>query len=96
MHYILKKAFRNGHKYWDAKDGRVYVSDDSGSTPDDTEDGPCWLDFSRPLKLVALSVTVTQILVPLNMLRAKSMNCHTVVCENSREGRWLKSLPFAR
>lgn len=48
--YNWTKLFRTkgGHKYFrDEITGRIAVADDSGSTPDRTEDGVLWLDQSR-------------------------------------------------
>ena len=36
-----------GHKFF-FQDGGVCVADDSGDTPDQTEDGPLWVDGTRP------------------------------------------------
>lgn len=39
-----------GHTYWqDTKAGMIALSDDSGPTPDKTEDGTLWLDTNRPI-----------------------------------------------
>lgn len=39
-----------GHKYFrDMVSGRIAVADDSGTTPDTTEDGILWLDNSRDI-----------------------------------------------
>jgi hypothetical protein len=47
---LLFKA-PGGHRYFEAEDGRVAVADDSGATPDKTEDGVLYLDKSRPIKM---------------------------------------------
>lgn len=31
--------------------GRIYLADNSGSTPDQTDDGEMWLDFASPVTL---------------------------------------------
>ena len=49
------KAFRNGHRFYtDGETGRIGVADQSCErsvgrfgTPEDTDDGILWLDFSR-------------------------------------------------
>lgn len=41
----------NGHRYFSSKDGRIAVADDSGETPDVTDDGVCWIDGGRPILL---------------------------------------------
>jgi len=39
-----------GHSYWrDENSGRVSVKDMSGDLPDETDDGPLWIDRSRPV-----------------------------------------------
>jgi len=50
MNYKWKKLFKakGGHKYFrDEITGMIAVADDSGSTPDQTEDGVLWLDYKR-------------------------------------------------
>lgn len=42
------------HKYFtefgpEGRTGRIGVADDSGKTPDDTDDGPLYLDRERPI-----------------------------------------------
>jgi len=44
---------RNHHRYFQAADGRVSVADDSGATPDRTDDGPLWLDMTRGARVGA-------------------------------------------
>jgi len=48
--YQWKKLFsvRGGHKYFrDELTKMIALADDSGSTPDRTEDGVLWLDYQR-------------------------------------------------
>ena len=33
------------------KIGRIALADNSGDTPDDTDDGPIFLDFTRPIQI---------------------------------------------
>lgn len=41
---------RRGHKYfWDLRTDQIAVADESGKTPDQTADGPLYLDRSRPI-----------------------------------------------
>lgn len=40
-----------GHRYWrDNKANRVAISDESGPTPDRTDDGVLWLDTERAVQ----------------------------------------------
>ncbi len=42
---------KGGHKWFrDLHSGRVAVADDSGSTPDRTDEGVLWLDTSRSIR----------------------------------------------
>ena len=38
-----------GHRFFQAKDGRIAVADESGEFPQDTDDGILWVDFTRPV-----------------------------------------------
>lgn len=50
--WLLSLKVSRGHRYFtDAETKRVAVADDSGRTPDQTDDGVLWLDTSRPIKL---------------------------------------------
>lgn len=47
-----EKLFKNGHAYFmrvdgDGKDERIYVADESGPTPDQTDDGILYIDTTR-------------------------------------------------
>lgn len=54
-----------GHKFF-MQDGGVCVADDSGDTPDQTDDGPLWVDVTRPasvgtyVRLPRVSLPVTK------------------------------------
>jgi hypothetical protein len=40
-----------GHSFWrDEVSGRVSVKDMSGDYPDETDDGPLWIDLDRPVQ----------------------------------------------
>lgn len=50
--YNWKHLFHasGGHSYFkEPTFGMIAVADDSGPTPDTTEDGVCWLDTTRPV-----------------------------------------------
>lgn len=41
-----------GHSLWlDRVSNRYAIRDMSGDTPDDTDDGPLWVDYSRPISI---------------------------------------------
>lgn len=66
--YKWTKVFsiRGGHKYFrDEISGRIGVADDSGSTPDRTEDGVLWLDPSRCVTIATDTNHRTWVTVPL-------------------------------
>ena len=54
-----------GHKFF-VQDGGVCIADDSGDTPDQTDDGPLWVDVTRPVtvgtyvRLPRVSLPVTK------------------------------------
>ena len=41
--------FKGGHRYFRDRRNRVAIADDSGATPDDTDDGVLYLDRDRPV-----------------------------------------------
>lgn len=46
--FILIKSFGSGHRYFiDRTNGRIAVADESGRTPDQTDDGVLYADFTR-------------------------------------------------
>jgi hypothetical protein len=50
--WTLIVAAPNGHRFFkDERSGRISIADDSGTYPDETDDGVLWLDFSRKLVL---------------------------------------------
>lgn len=59
-------SIRGGHKYFrDEITKRIAVADNSGSTPDQTEDGVLWLDPSRCVSIATDVHHRTWISVPL-------------------------------
>jgi hypothetical protein len=68
VHWRLIRSFPDGHSYFkllaefseQPKDDRIYVADQSGTSPDRTEDGRMWVDMARGLtstwKHVSLAV----------------------------------------
>lgn len=42
---------KHGHSYFQLADGRVSIADDSGATPDLTDDGPLYLDKSKAITM---------------------------------------------
>lgn len=44
---VLK--FADGHRYFRDARNRIAIADDSGATPDDTDDGVLYLDRSKPV-----------------------------------------------
>lgn len=66
--YKWTKVFsiRGGHKYFrDEISKRIGVADNSGSTPDQTEDGVLWLDLSRCVTIATDGNHRTWVTVPL-------------------------------
>ncbi len=52
MTWVLVLRIRGGHRYFrEEGTGRIAVADDSGATPDRTEDGILYLDTGRPIRL---------------------------------------------
>lgn len=55
MNWSLVLKIPNGHRYFrDESSLRIAVADDSGSTPDRTEDGILWLDMDRAIRLSSM------------------------------------------
>lgn len=47
----LPNAARDGHRVF-RREGRLAIADNSGPTPDATDDGVLWLDTEKPMHLV--------------------------------------------
>lgn len=79
-----------GHTYWqDTKAGMIALSDDSGPTPDKTEDGTLWLDTTRPIIASGTGFYIP-LLVP-NSSKAYKRDQRTITstCANPQEARML-------
>lgn len=49
--WTLETKLSGGHRLFNKADNDgVYIADESGATPDLTDDGPMWLDLSRHIK----------------------------------------------
>lgn len=60
---LYRSSFReNDHSLWRAPDGRVVISDQSGETPETTDDGPLYVDTGRVVKV---PLGVSGVLLPL-------------------------------
>lgn len=58
MLWTLVLKIPNGHRYFragTAEDGRIAVADNSGRTPDKTDDGILWLDMDRAIHLSSMT-----------------------------------------
>lgn len=59
-------SMRGGHKYFrDEFTGKIGVADNSGPTPDRTDDGVLWLDFNRCVCIATNTNHDTYITIPL-------------------------------
>jgi hypothetical protein len=59
-------SIRGGHKYFrDEITKKIALADDSGSTPDRTEDGVLWLDFQRCVCIATDASHRTWITIPV-------------------------------
>lgn len=59
-------SIRGGHKYFrDEITKMIALADDSGSTPDRTEDGVLWLDFQRCVTIATDTSHRTWISIPV-------------------------------
>lgn len=79
-----------GHSYWrDTVAKMIAMSDDSGPTPDKTEDGTLWLDDTRPIIASGTGFYIP-LLVP-NSSAAYKRDQRTIssTCANPQEARML-------
>lgn len=62
MSWNLEHTLPGGHRLFTKREapftGKVYVADESGQTPDLTDDGLLWLDLSRPLLVQGVGASV--------------------------------------
>jgi hypothetical protein len=78
------------HAYWqDTKAGMVAISDESGTTPDTTDDGILWVDTTKPIIASGTGFYIP-LLVP-NSSRAYKRNQQTFssTCCSPQEARYL-------
>lgn len=72
----------DGHTFWrDENTGRISVKDQSGPTPESTDDGVLWVDFNRPFRLGQKYVTI-----PLLRQSAESGTIETGTLETPARG----------
>ncbi len=60
MDFKLLRKIKGGHSYFLADDGRIAIADESGDTPDTTDDGALFLDLNR-----AATIQISGFLIPL-------------------------------
>lgn len=58
MTWTLILKLERSHRYFRHDDGRIAVADDSGRTPDTTDDGILWVDTTRPISIDGAAVGI--------------------------------------
>jgi hypothetical protein len=59
MAWRLEYTLPGGHRLFKKDDGPgFYIADDSGATPDLTDDGELWLDVTRPINVLGSYINV--------------------------------------
>ena len=54
--YLGRPSGRDYHRYFRSEDtGNVSIADNGGPTPDDTDDGPLWIDQGAEIEICSLS-----------------------------------------
>lgn len=79
-----------GHTYWqDTKAGMIALSDDSGPTPDKTEDGTLWLDTNRPIIASGTGFYIPLLIPRSSRLYKKDQRTISSTCASPQEARLL-------
>lgn len=79
-----------GHTYWqDTKAGMIAISDDSGPTPDTTEDGTLWLDTTRPIVASGTGFYIPLLVPKSSAARTRDDRTQTSTCASPQEARLL-------
>lgn len=66
--FIKLKQFINGHTFWRAPDSnRIVISDQSGETPEQTDDGVLYIDESRDMMVQLLEGKIIQANIPVEL-----------------------------
>lgn len=89
--YTIIMSFRDGHRFFkrlaDEVDERLWVADQSGADPDETDDGPLYVDTGRPICVWSGADGSDKYRIPLkNIGGAKS----ETPCDED-EARWVAS-----
>lgn len=94
--YLVRPSGGDGHRFFRrVSDGRISVADNSGSTPDQTEDGPLFLDRNRKAEVDTMGGRILVVLPVLQLartddpfaLRMSERPCHVLV--TLRDLNWL-------
>lgn len=93
----LAQPTPRGHRFFEDKNtGRIAIADNSGPTPDRTDDGVLWLDSSRKM-LVKLEHNCVRLTMPVTTPRDSSWSVGITIAEAHwllREGHWPKRQVF--
>lgn len=82
---------RGQHAYWqDTVAGMIAISDDSGATPDTTDDGILWVDTTRPISASGTGFYIP-LLVPKSSRAYKRLDqqAFSSTCCSPQEARYL-------
>jgi hypothetical protein len=79
-----------GHTYWqDTLAGMIAISDDSGPTPDKTEDGTLWLDTNRPIIASGTGFYIPLLVPNSSAAYKRDQRTMTSTCASPQEARML-------
>lgn len=79
-----------GHSYWnDTKSGMIAISDDSGPTPDQTDDGTLWLDTTKPITASGTGFYIPLLVPNTSKMYKRDQRTCTSTCANPQEARLL-------
>lgn len=79
-----------GHTYWqDTKAGMIAISDDSGPTPDKTEDGTLWLDTTRPIVASGTGFYIPLLVPNSSASYKRNQRTITSTCASPQEAKLL-------
>jgi hypothetical protein len=79
-----------GHNYWqDTKAGMIAISDDSGPTPDQTDDGTLWLDTTKPIIASGTGFYIPLLVPNSSKSYQRDQRTFSSTCANPQEAKML-------
>jgi hypothetical protein len=78
------------HVYWqDTVAGMIAISDESGTTPDTTDDGVLWVDTNRPITASGTGFYIPLLIPKSSRAYKRNQQTYSSTCCSPQEARYL-------